>query len=53
MVENYKRYEAMPQNGEIFIEFIPERYIYRYNCGINYFDQDQSGYEYMLRRQKR
>lgn len=52
MVENYKRYEAMPQNGEIFIEFIPERYIYRYNCGINYFDQDQSGYEYMLRKLK-
>lgn len=52
MVENYKRYEAMPRNGEIFMEFIPERYIYRYNCGINYFDQDQTGYEYMLRRLK-
>lgn len=52
MMDNFRRYEAMPKNGEIFIEFIPERYIYRYNCGLNYFDQDQTGYEYMLRKLK-
>ena len=33
-MENYKRYEAMPKNGEIFLEFIGERRIYRYECGI-------------------
>ena len=24
-LDNYRRYEAMPRNGEIFVEFIPER----------------------------
>lgn len=52
-LDNYRRYEAMPRNGEIFVEFIPERYIYRYSCDVNYFDQDESGYEYMLRQLKR
>lgn len=51
-LENYKKYEAMPRNGEIFMEFIPERFIYRYACDINYFEQDESGYEYMLRQLK-
>ncbi len=51
-LENYKKYEAMPRNGEIFMEFIPERFIYRYACDMNYFEQDESGYEYMLRQLK-
>ncbi len=51
-MENYKRYEAMPKNGEIFLEFIGERHIYRYECGMNYFEQDELGYEYMLRQLK-
>ena len=25
-LDNFRRYEAMPKNGEIFIEFIPERH---------------------------
>ena len=52
-IENYKRYEAMPKGGEIFLEFIPERCIYRYSCDVNYFDQDETGYEYMLRQLKK
>lgn len=52
-LENYRRYEAMPKNGEIFLEYIPERYIYRYSCELDYFEQDEAGYEYMLRRLKR
>ena len=52
-LDNFKRYEAMPKNGQIFIEFIPERHIYRYSCAMNYFDQDETGYEYMLRQLKR
>ncbi len=52
-MENYKRYDAMPKNGEIFLEFIGERHIYRYGCGVNYFEQDELGYEYMLRQLKR
>ena len=51
-LDNFKRCEAMPKNGEIFIEFIPERHIYRYTCDVNYFDQDETGYEYMLRQLK-
>ena len=51
-LDNYRRYEAMPRNGEIFLEYIPERRIFRYNCDVNYFDQDDSGYEYMLRQMK-
>ena len=51
-LDNYRRYEAMPRNGEIFLEYIPERCIFRYNCDVNYFDQDESGYEYMLRQMK-
>lgn len=51
-LDNYRRYEAMPRNGEIFLEYIPERRIFRYSCDVNYFDQDESGYEYMLRQLK-
>ena len=51
-LDNYRRYEAMPRNGEIFLEYIPERHIFRYSCDVNYFDQDESGYEYMLRQMK-
>ena len=51
-LDNYRRYEAMPRTGEIFLEYIPERRIFRYSCDVNYFDQDESGYEYMLRQMK-
>lgn len=51
-LDNYRRYEAMPRNGEIFLEYIPARRIFRYSCDVNYFDQDESGYEYMLRQMK-
>jgi DNA-binding transcriptional MerR regulator/effector-binding domain-containing protein len=51
-LDNFRRYEAMPQNGEIFLEYIPERHIFRYSCDVNYFDQDEIGYEYMLRQMK-
>lgn len=51
-LDNYRCYEAMPRNGEIFLEYIPARRIFRYSCDVNYFDQDESGYEYMLRQMK-
>lgn len=52
-LENCRRYEAMPRGGEVFLEYIPERYIYRYGCDCNYFEEDEDGYEYMLRQLKR
>lgn len=51
-LDNYRRYEAMPKNGEIFVEFIPERRIFCHKCDMNYFESDENGYEYMLRQLK-
>ena len=51
-IENYKRYKLFPQNQTIFHEFIPERKIYVHNSSMNYFDQNDSGYEMMLRELK-
>ncbi|MBP6491935.1 MAG: MerR family transcriptional regulator [Clostridia bacterium] len=51
-IENYKRYKALPQNQMIFHEFIPERKIYVHTSSMNYFDQNDSGYEMMLRELK-
>lgn len=52
-LENYKKYEATPKNGEIFMEFMPQRKIFRYSCDVNYFDQNAGGYEYMMRQLKK
>lgn len=52
-LNNYKKYEATPKNGEVFLEFMPERKIFRHSCDINYFDQNEGGYEYMLRQLKK
>jgi DNA-binding transcriptional MerR regulator/effector-binding domain-containing protein len=52
-IENYKRYKLIPQNQTIFHELIPERKIYVHTSNMNYFDQNDSGYEMMLRELKR
>jgi DNA-binding transcriptional MerR regulator len=52
-IENYKRYKLFPQNQTIFHELIPERKIYVHTSNMNYFDQNDSGYEMMLRELKR
>jgi Predicted transcriptional regulators len=51
-IANYKRYKSLPPNQTIFHELIPERKIYVHTSGINYFDQNDSGYERMLRELK-
>lgn len=51
-LENYRQYDALPKDGQMFMEYIPERYIYRYTSDKNFFDQDYAGYEYMLRELK-
>ncbi|MEG1525328.1 MAG: helix-turn-helix domain-containing protein [Clostridia bacterium] len=51
-LENYQKYEVLPKNGNPFFEFIGKRQIYRYTCDENFFDQDDAGYEYMLRKLK-
>lgn len=52
VLDNYKRYEALPKNGQIFLEYQNERHIYTLNCEQDFFEQDESGYEYMLRQLK-
>lgn len=52
VLDNYKKYEALPKNGQIFLEYQSERHIYTLDCGQNFFKQDESGYEYMLRQLK-
>jgi len=52
-IENYRRYKLFPQNQTIFHELIPERKIYVHTSNMNYFDQNDSGYEMMLRELKR
>ena len=51
-IENYKRYKLIPQNQTIFHELIPERKIYAHTSSMNYFNQNDSGYEMMLRELK-
>lgn len=52
-IESYKRYKLLPQNQTIFHELIPERKMYVHTSNMNYFDQNDSGYEMMLRELKR
>lgn len=52
VLENYKKYEALPKNGQIFLEYQAERRIYSCICEQDFFEQDEAGYEYMLRQLK-
>ena len=52
-LDNVNRDEARPKTGERLIDFIPPRDSFGDACGRNYFDQDETGYEYMLRQLKR
>lgn len=52
VLENYKKYEVLPKNEQIFLEYQPERRIYSCMCEQDFFEQDEAGYEYMLRQLK-
>ena len=52
-IENYQRYENLPKNHQIFIEYIGERYIFKHQSEKNYFDQDGYGYELLLHELKK
>ncbi len=51
-IENYDRYKLLPQNPEVFHERLPARKIYTHTSQINFFNQEESGYEMMLRELK-
>ncbi len=52
-LENYQRYENLPKNHQIFIEYVGERYIFKHQSEKNYFDQDGYGYELLLHELKK
>lgn len=52
-IENYQRYENLPKDHQIFIEYVGERFIYKHQSEKNYFDQDGYGYELMLHELKK
>lgn len=52
VLENYRKYETLPKDEQVFMEYIPKRYIYSYTTDKDYFHQDHVGYEYMLRELK-
>ncbi|MFA9422503.1 MAG: helix-turn-helix domain-containing protein [Sedimentibacter sp.] len=49
---NYKRYEDSPCDGTIELEFIGNRWIYRYNTDTNFYDYGIEVYEEQLRKLK-
>lgn len=51
MLMDDQQHALLPRAGIPYIEFIPERFIYKFDTGINYYDnEDAAGvYEYMLR----
>ncbi|MBU5591470.1 MerR family transcriptional regulator [Clostridium sp. MSJ-4] len=51
-IEDYKRYTSSPKEGVVLIEYIPERRIYCYDCGVNIYNNGIENYEYMLRELK-
>jgi DNA-binding transcriptional MerR regulator len=52
-IENYQRYENLPKDNQIFIEYVGERYIFKHQSEKNYFDQDGYGYELLLHELKK
>ena len=52
-IEDYQRYQSLPKDNQIFIEYIGERFIYKHRSEKNYFDQDGFGYEVMLHELKK
>lgn len=52
-LNNFRQYDSLPKNGQMFMEYIPKRWIYKYTSEKDFFDQDYSGYESMLRELKK
>lgn len=48
-INSFNRYMTLPQIGKIFCEYIPERKIFVYHTGENFFSYSYYDYEYHLR----
>lgn len=53
VIGNYNRYHALPGDGTIVVEYIPERKIYCFESGVNFYDYGIEVYEMMLRELKK
>lgn len=51
-LDNFRQYESLPKDGSMFMQYMPDRWIYKYTSDKDFFDQDYAGYEYMLRELK-
>ena len=51
-LENFRQYESLPKDGQMFMQYIPERWIYKYTSENDVFDHGYTGYEHMLRELK-
>lgn len=52
MLSNHALCRSLPQNGILFYEYIKARRIFKHKTSRNYFEQDEAGYEMMLRELK-
>lgn len=53
-LDNMERYEILREISDYFLQYIPERQIYRYETNLDYFNAcNSSTYELMLRELKR
>lgn len=51
-LESYERYEKMPPEGTVSLEYIGKRYMYCVDSGINFYDYGIDTYEKILRKLK-
>lgn len=51
-LQSYQHYEMAPPDGTIVLEYIPERWIYCIDAGVNFYDYGIAAYEEMLRKLK-
>lgn len=49
-LDNYNRYKLSPKDSTIITEYIPKRYIYRYNTNVNFYEYGLDTYECILRQ---
>ncbi|WP_099205668.1 MerR family transcriptional regulator [Scatolibacter rhodanostii] len=52
MIVNHEHHRNLPPAGTIFYEYMPKRQIFVHQSDKNFFDQDDTGYELMLRELK-
>lgn len=52
-LESYEWYESAPPDGTIVLEYIPRRFMYKMDSGVNFYDYGIDMYEKILREVKK